>query len=243
MSTMATMNTEKNNSRVLGAAFLLQIVVSVAAMITEIRIKQDLIVPGNMGESLINIADNAWLLRLNILGEMLATATLIFLGAMLYVTLKKQNEKIAVTALIFYGVSAGILAFSRLSVFALLRISEEYVLTGHPASLLPIGSLALESMDYGIILMGLPVCLGAILFFYLFYTSGMIPRVLSLWGCLAMSLLLAGILYTLSAWNEIPFFFYIPYIPVEPAIGIWLLVKGVKEQQPAAGEQEGRMVQ
>ena len=243
MSTMATMDTGKNNARVLGAAFLLQIIVSVAAMITEIRIKQDLIVPGNMGESLINIANNTWLLRLNILGEMLATATLIFLGAMLYVTLKKQNGKIAVTALVFYGVSAGILAVSRLSVFALLRISEEYVLTGHPASLLPIGSLALESMDYGIILMGLPVCLGAILFFYLFYTSGMIPRILSLWGSMAMIVLLIGILYTLSTCNEIPFFFYIPYIPVEPAIGIWLLVKGIKEQQPAAGELEERMVQ
>ena len=222
------MDSVNKTSRLLGAAFLLQFIVNVTAMISGLILKQRLIVPGNVSEGMINIANNTWLLRANILGEMITAVGVIFLGTILFVTLREQNERIALVALGFYILGAALLAASRIATFSLLRICQEYATAGHPAYLQTIGNLAFESMEFGITLMMLSYCLGAILFYYLFYKSGIIPRVLSLWGLVAVSLVLIGALFAISGY-ELPFFVNLPYAPVEPAIGVWILVRGTKD--------------
>jgi len=47
-------------------------------------LRQSLIVPGNISESMINIANNASLMRANILVDMLTALGIIFLGAIFY---------------------------------------------------------------------------------------------------------------------------------------------------------------
>ncbi len=223
------MNSTNKTSRLLGAAFLAQFVVSVSAMITGLMLKAKCVVPGNIGESMINIANNTGLLNANVLGEMLTTITLIFLASMLYVTLKKQNGKIALVALGFYILAASILAVSRFANYYLLRISQEYLTAGHAAYLQTMGDIALKSMDYGVNLMQLPICLGAVLFYYLLYKSRIVPRILSLYGLIIMFILAIATPFTIFGY-EIPFFLMILYAPFEPVITVWLLVKGVKEE-------------
>jgi hypothetical protein len=144
-------------------------------------------------------------------------------------TLRKQNEKIALTALGFYILEAALLAVSRTEAFSLLRISQEYATTGQPAYLLTMGNLAFESMDFvGSTLHMLAFCLGGILFYYLLYKSRVVPGTLSLWGLIATLPMLIGTLTQIFGYT-IPFIFYVPYVPFELVIGIWILVKGVKE--------------
>ena len=218
------MNTIKNTSRVLGAAFLLQ---AVTSLISGLIMKLALTVPGNIIESMINIANNAWLMRVNILGEIITAAGIIFLGAILFITLRKQNEKIALVALGFYILEAVLLAVSRISAFSLLRISQEYVTAGHPAYLQTIGNLAFESMNFGYTLLMLAFCLGGILFYYLLDKSRIVPRVLSLWGLITVFPCLIATLFVIFGY-EVPFFVYLPYVPFEFVIGVWILVKGIK---------------
>jgi hypothetical protein len=66
-----------------------------------------------MSETLVKIANNALMLRLNILFDMLTALGVIFLGAILFITVRKQNEKMALTALGFYILEAALLATSR----------------------------------------------------------------------------------------------------------------------------------
>ena len=118
------MNSVNNTSRVLGVAFLLQ---AITSLVSGLIMKLALTVPGNISETMIKIANNAWLMRVNILGEIITALGIIFLGAVLFVVLRKQNEKMALTGLGFYILEAVLLAVSRMDAFSLLRISQEYV--------------------------------------------------------------------------------------------------------------------
>ena len=220
------MNTVSKTSRVLGVAFLLQ---AITSLTSGMILKQALTVPGNIGETMIKIANNAWLMRANILGAMITALGIIFLGAILFVTLRKQNEKMALVALGFYILEAALLAASRMEAFSLLRISQEYVTAGHPAFLQTIGNLAFESMDFGSTLHMLAFCPGGILFYYLLYKSGIIPRVLSLWGLITV---IPCLIATLSAifGYKLPFAIYLPYAPFEFVIGVWILSKAYPKQ-------------
>lgn len=80
-------------------------------------------------------------------------------------------------------------------------------------------------MNSGYQLLMLPFCLGAILFYYLFYKSAMIPRALSLWGLAAVSLALIGTVSALAG-HELSFVVYLPYLPFEFVVGMWILFRG-----------------
>ena len=184
------MNTTNNTSKVLGVAFLLQFVTSFSS---GMFLKQAWFVPGNIGETMLKIADNPWLMRANILVDMLTALGVTFLGVILFITLRKQNEKIALTALGFYLLEVALLAASRMGAFSLLRISQEFAAAGQPAYLQTMGQVAYESMDFvGNTLHMLVFCPGGILFYYLLYKSGIVPHALSLWGLITVFPMLIG---------------------------------------------------
>jgi hypothetical protein len=228
------MNTTNNTSKVLGIAFLLQFVTSFSS---GVFLKQAWFVPGNISETMLKIANNPGLLRANILVDMLTALGVTFLGVMLFITLRKQNEKIALTALGFYLLEVALLAASRLGAVSLLRISQEFAAAGQPAYLQTMGQVAYESMDFvGNTLHMLVFCPGGLLFYYLLYKSGLVPRALSLWGLITVFPMLIGTVSQIFGYT-LPSFFYAPYVPFEFAIGLWILVKGVKDAPEPAGIQ------
>ena len=213
-------------SRVLGIAFLLQFITSVSS---GLFLQPAWLVPGNISETMLKIADNPGLMKTNILVDMLTALGVIFLGAMLYVALRKHNEKIALIGLGFYILEGALLAASRSEAFSLLRISQEYVAAGSPAYLQMMANLALESMDFvGFTLHMLAFCLGGILFYYLLYKSGLVPRVLSLWGLITLLPLLVATVLVIFDY-QVPEYVALPYFPFELVMGIWILVKGIPE--------------
>ena len=114
------MNTDKNTPRLLGAAFVLQ---AVASLLSGLILFQPLIVSGNIIDSMTNISNNALQMRASIVVEMITAIGIVMLGSLLFVTLKKQNGKIALVALGLYLIEAALLAASRIEAFSLLRIS------------------------------------------------------------------------------------------------------------------------
>ena len=219
------MNTVKT-TRILGLAFLLQFITSIASGMV---LRATWYVPGNMSETLVKIASNPSMLRVNILFDMLTALGVIFLGAMLFITLRKQNEKMALTALGFYILEAALLATSRLATFSLLRLSQEYAAAGHAADLTLLGQIAFDAMEFvGGSLHMLAFIPGAVMFYYLLDKARIVPRVLSLWGLIAVLPFLIGTPLALMGY-EIPVALYLPYIPFELVIGIWILVKGIPE--------------
>ncbi|MBN2005401.1 MAG: DUF4386 domain-containing protein, partial [Anaerolineae bacterium] len=119
-------------TRILGVAFLLQFITSFSS---GLFLKSAWFVPEDMSATMLKIAANPGLLRANIFLDMLTALGVTFLGAVLFVTLRKQNEKIALTALGFYILEVALLAVSRMEAFSLLRFSQAYA-AGQPADLL-----------------------------------------------------------------------------------------------------------
>jgi len=70
-------------------------------------------------------------------------------------------------------------------------------------------------------------CLGGILWYYLFYRSKYIPRVLSVWGLLAVSLALIGTLLVIFDLEPL-IILVIPNGLFELTIGLWLMFKGIR---------------
>jgi hypothetical protein len=220
------MNSDNKTTRILGAAFLVQFITSIFSGTV---LRQAWFVPGNIGETMATIANKPWLMQATILVDMLTALGIIFLGACLFMSLRKQNEKIALTALGFYILEAALLAVSRMAAFALIGISQEYVTAASPAILLSMGNLAFQSMDFvGSVLHMLAFCFGGILFYSLLYQSRIVPRGLSLWGLITVFPCLAGTLLAVFG-TQVPFLVYVPYAPFELVIAIWILVKGVKD--------------
>ena len=218
------MNSDKNTPRFLGAAFLLQ---AVAAAVWTYLLSS-LIVTGDISASMTNIANNALQMRASIVFTMITAIGVAMLGALLYLVLHKQNKIIALVALVLYLIEAAILAASRIEAFSLLRISQESVIAGHPAYLQTLGKLFYESAEFGDWLHMLPFALGATLFYYLFFKSGYIPRALSLFGLIAALLALIGTPFGLLGY-DVPKIVFLPNLPFELTIGVWLMVKGIRD--------------
>jgi len=209
------------SSKILGVAFLFQFITSLSA---GVFLKTAWFVSGDMSQTLVNIAGNPALFRVYILFDMLTVVGVLFLGVVLYLRLRKLNEYVALTALGLYFLEVVSMGVSRIDAFSLLRISQEYVASGMPQSLLSLGTITYWSMDFGgTTLHMLAFCLGAILFYYLLYKSGFVPRWLSLWGFVAVFPMLAGTVVQVLGYS----------LPFELVIGIWILVKGIRDPQPS----------
>jgi hypothetical protein len=221
---MSTRSSDTKIPRVLGIAFLIQAVASAAWFF----LLQQLMVEGNIVASMTNIANNAVQMRAIVVLGLITAMGVAILGCLLYVVLKNQNGTLAIVALVLYLLEAATLAASRIEAYSLLRISQESVAAGHPEYLQVLGRLFYDSADFGDWMHMLPFALGALFFYYLFFKSGYIPRLLALWGLVAVALAVVGTLFVLLGF-DVPMAVFMISLPFELTIGIWLLVKGIRD--------------
>lgn len=219
------MNKVKRTSRVLGIAFLLQFITSIGS---GLFISQALFVPGSIIETMNRVASNPALLKAYIVVDTATAIGIIFLGAVLYLTLHNQGETMALVALGLYLVEAALCIAAKGEALSLLRISQEYAAGGQAAYLQSMAAVAYEAMNFmGMTLHMLAFCPGAILFYYLLYQSRLVPRALSLWGLVTVLPLLLMVLLNLFG-TPVSQFLAMPYIPFEFVIGVWILVRGIE---------------
>jgi hypothetical protein len=226
MISQKTSPPDRITPRIIGAAFLLQ---AIASAIAGLVLLQPLIVEDDPVATMTGIANHTLQWRAGILVEMLTVIGLIVLSALLYEALKKQNMKIALVAFGMRLTEVALLATSRISSFALMRTSQASVLEGHPVYLQTMANVFYESQEYAYSLNMIFFTLGATLFYYLLHKSGYIPRWLSIFGLIAAPLAFFGTIIDLFGVT-VPIILFIPNLPFELTIGIWLLVKGFKQE-------------
>ena len=74
-------------------------------------------------------------------------------------------------------------------------------------------------------------CFGATLWYYLFYKSRYVPRVISLFGLTAVSVALVGLAFQFLGL-DVSIFVFLPILPFELTIGAWLMLRGIKDEVP-----------
>jgi hypothetical protein len=223
------MNSGKNTPRLLGAAFLL---VFVASMLSG-TLLSSAVGTGSISDNLVNIAENLTLMRISILVELVTSISIVVLAVLLYVVLHQQNKIIALVALGWWLAEAITLAVSKIGAFALIPLSLEYVKAGAPDSsyFQTLGDFFYYGFDrQGWAIHMLFFGLGGILWYYLFYRSKYIPRVLSVWGLAAVSLVSINVMLVLFDRSiELQMMLLAPYLVFEALIGPWLMVKGIRD--------------
>lgn len=186
-----------------------------------------------------NIMANEFAFRAGISIELLMALSLLLLGLSLYIILKGINKNIALFALILKLVEATLLAITVLVPYiALQLLNGDQGLTAFSREQMqfPLGIIFNSHMAITAIPM---VFLGLdmMLFSYLFYRSGYIPRLLAGFGIVSFALIfIQSLLFLLAPdYAEIPInqiIFWGPSGLFEILIGVWLLVKGVDIPKP-----------
>ncbi|MBC8509269.1 MAG: DUF4386 domain-containing protein [Anaerolineales bacterium] len=218
------MNINKNTPRLIGAAFLLQ---AVASAIVGLGLIEPLRVSGDIVATMTNFANNAILVRVGILVEMVTVTALVILSVMLYLALREQNRKVAFVALGLRLTEVALLAVSRILTFAFLSTSQAFAVEGNPAYLQTIGKILFETQNTAYSLNMIFFTLGGTIFYVLLFQSRFVPRWLATFGLIAAPLAFIGELITLMGF-DVPLWVFIPNLPFELTIGLWLLIKGAK---------------
>lgn len=218
-----------NIPKLLGAAFLIVIVTTlVSSLFTSVG------GTGSISEVMVNISDDVPLVRLGIAGGMANSTAIVFLAVLLYFVLSSQNKTIATVALGFWLIEAAFYAIMQLGALALIPLSRDYVASG-----LPIDSFHQSMGDFlynGVYQTGMMIhmwfyCMGGILWYYMFYTSRFVPRVISIFGMFAVAVGIVGLLAELGG-ADAEMISFILILPFELAIGFWLVLKGIEGWPP-----------
>jgi len=164
---------------------------------------------------------------MSIVGFLIEAVAIVLLTVLLYTTLKKQNKIIARWAFGLWIIEAVFLAVRQINAFSLLNVSQEFAKAGVPDSsyFQTLGSLFYELMHFSYDVQMVFYCIGGFLFYFLFLRSKYIPRLLALWGLIAVSVGFIGEVFALFGY-DVPLYVFLPILPFELAIGVWLIVKG-----------------
>ena len=183
---------------------------------------------GGATDRLVSISGNLTPLRLSLLANMLTSCGIVTLAALLCSVLSKQNHIIALVALGCWLAEAMFLALSQIGTSALIPLSLEFVKAGAPVH--SYYQTLGEFLYSGVYTRGYTFhmwfyCTGRVLWYALFYQSKAVPRVIALFAVAAVSVGLAGIVFELFGY-AVPIFVYLPILPFELTIGLWLLLGG-----------------
>ncbi|MFZ1267120.1 MAG: DUF4386 domain-containing protein [Anaerolineae bacterium] len=231
------MNSVNKSARIAGFLYLIYMVVHILA---DVIGRSRLIVLGDAATTARNIAASAGQFRIGIMTDLVAAVLFLLTAWALYVLLKRVNENIALLFLLLNLTGVAIQCFSDLFLLAsqLLLGGADY-LKVFPAEQLPaLAMLSLVLYKNGFMIA--QIFYGAWLFplGYLVFKSGFLPRILGL----VLMLHCAFWLMTDLQFFLFPGFAAITYISwplgfiAEFGLTLWLLIKGAKEQKPAANE-------
>jgi hypothetical protein len=225
------MTTNRNTARLLGASFLIVAFTSLAGGLLLTAVVRS----GGISDILVGISNRLTLMRISILADLVTSLGIIVLAVLLYVVLNKQNKILALVALGCWLTEAIALAISKIGASALIPLSLEFVKAGAPQHSY-YQTLAGFLYNGIVIQLGQTIellfyCFGAMLWYSLFYRSRYVPRVISLFGLLAVSVALVGLMVELLG-HDVSILVFLPILPFELTIGTWLVLRGVKDEVP-----------
>ncbi len=154
------------------------------------------------------------------------------IGISLYPVLKRQNEGLAVAAMGFRIAEGAVTIASAVGFFALVAVSQEFVKAGSPPdSLYQSAGAVIKTMnDWASNIYGLPFGIAALIYYGIFYRTGLVPRWLSVWGLAGISLMLvsvfSGLLSLMDPSSPVLFLLNMPILVQELVLALWLIVKG-----------------
>jgi len=217
------MNSNRKTAIIVGVLFI----IGTAAGITSVGFTGSIL---DDPDYLIEVSANENRVITGALFEFMMAAATAGIAISLYPILKKHNEGIALGSVCFRIIESIIFMVGVIILLSLLTLSQEFVKAGAPDAsyFQPLGEvlLAARESEVGSIAFGL----GALMYYYLFYQSKLIPRFISVWGLLAIALVFADSLSTMFGlyvpFSTTAIIINLPIAVQEMVLAVWLIVKG-----------------
>ncbi len=190
----------------------------------------------NAPDYMVKFSENKTSVVFGVLSVLTMGISLSMMSVVLYPVIKKYNEALAIGAVIFRGALelASYLGIAA-SWLLLLSLSKSYVLAGSPATseFLLMGD-TLKNMAFVIGSMGLDIVfsIGAIIIYYVFLKTRLLPVWLSVWGLIGAVLYISTPILMMFGLN-LEFLQYILGVQ-EMVMAVWLIVKGFNKSVVSA---------
>ena len=188
-------------------------------------------------EYLTRLAGNGNIAIAGAILEFIWAATAMCIAIWLYPVLKKYNETLALGSVVFRVVEGVLVFVGTLGLLSLLTLSRKFMVAGvaDAASFQTVGATLLAVRHWtldGTVL--ITFCVGALMYYWVFYRSRLIPRWLALWGFLGAALSLAVSLYSLFNPDFVVSWVHtllnVPIAFQEMVFAVWLIVKGFNSE-------------
>lgn len=163
------------------------------------------------------------------------------IGLALYPIMKKYSTGLAI-GVVGFRVAEGILEIlGGVITIGLLTLSQEFVKAGAPdvAYFQTIGAVlkagdAWLSNGAGLLLW----CIGALMYYSLFFQYRLVPRWLSVWGLVGIALVTFSsvlvMLHVIPGFGTVQMLLSLPIFPQEMVLAVWLIAKGVNTSAVAS---------
>lgn len=221
------MNSERKTAIVAGALFIIATVASLMGSSFTGPIL-------GASDYLTSISVNGTPIMVGALLSFIAAAASSGIAISLYPVLRKHNEGLALGSVGFRLIEGVFYMVGAVCLLSLVTVSQEYVSAASQGTyyfqtlshlLLTVHDLA--GFVFGVLAFGV----GALMYYSIFYQTRLIPRWLSVWGLVAILLLLAASLLTL--FDGEPFsisgnliVLALPIALQEMVMAVWLIAKG-----------------
>ena len=185
---------------------------------------------GGFGDVSHRIAASEVLYRLGLCLGLAGSLSTVLLAVALYLTVKSFDANLALVALLFRGAEAAIGGMGIALAFSELQI---YLASGRSGGFgaAQLGALAgIASGDASTQAAAMFFSLGSTVFFYLFWRSGYIPRLMAGWGVFASAIYAVAWLVALVMPEGSGIVVGVasgPILIAEVSTGLWLLIKGI----------------
>jgi hypothetical protein len=151
----------------------------------------------------------------------------------LYPVLRKYNEGLALGSVGFRIIEGMLWIINAIGLLLLLTLSKEFVKAGAPglSSFQTSGVLLRAAGDWvSNVVALLAWCIGALMYYYVFYQTKLIPRWLAAWGLIGITLTLIAcvlvLFHLINSWSTIQIVLFLPIALQEMVLAVWLIVKG-----------------
>ena len=187
-----------------------------------------LLVAGNAAATAHNIVTHDLFFRLGFVGYLGEAITDVAQAFLLYVLLRPVHAKLALLAVLFRLLGTATFAFAELFYFApsLILGGDGYLKTFSPEQLHTLALLSLNIYTAGGYLFSVFYGIPAMIFGYLMFRSGYLPRVLGVLWVLGGLGFVSGSVVWLFAPSAAAFLLP-PQLIAGLSLGLWLLVRGV----------------
>ena len=228
------MNNFRKTARIVGVLFIIGTVAGILSAVVTGSILND-------PDYLIKISANENQIIIGALLVLTMGLALAMVPVVIFPVLKKHNEVLAFGYVVFRGALETVTAIAMVITWLfLLILSREYVAAGVPdaSNFQTLGAVFLKGSDSISSIVGIVFSLGALMLYYVFYQSKLIPRWISIWGFIAIILGLATciliIFHLQSSFSTINTVMNLPILLQEMVMAIWLIVKGFNQSAIAS---------